>query len=498
MKKLLNKLSVASIVVASFTASCEKDYLETAPTTAVASTAVFATVEDAEKALNGMYRSFLRQWYGSQALGGLSGNKILMDVLGEDLVLTGQSNGWWISEYRWLSHRNISNTVAVRFNYLYHYTFVAHANQIIENIVDAAGDDAQRANIIAQAKALRAWAYFQMIQLYGERYVAGTTNSQLGVPLKLSTSTETLPRNTVEEVYTQINQDLDEAIAGLTTSRKDGFKAYININVAKGLKARVALTQQNYTVAAQMASEARQGFPLMTPEQYMEGFNSVANPEWMWGVVHPVDHTTYFYSFFAYMSVNFNSTNIRTNPKAIFSVLYDQISATDIRKQLWDPTGADTDYDIPPGGQRHPYINRKFRATSSTISTGDVVIMRAAEMYLIEAEALANIPGRESDAQDVLFELVSSRDPDYVKSTNTGQALIDEILLQRRIELWGEGFRFYDLKRLNQPLDRSGGNHNGTLTGGTTTVPAGDMKWQFLLPEREVLYSLGVVEQNPM
>lgn len=50
-----------------------------------------------------------------------------------------------------------------------------------------------------------------------------------------------------------------------------------------------------------------------------------------------------------------------------------------------------------------------------------------------------------------------NRDASYTLSTNTGQALIDEIMVQRRVELWGEGFRFLDLKRLNLPLDRTVG-----------------------------------------
>ncbi len=68
---------------------------------------------------------------------------------------------------------------------------------------------------------------------------------------------------------------------------------------------------------------------------------------------------------------------------------------------------------------------------------GDPVYMRAGEMYLIEAEAKAKY--NDATAQDVLFTLVSNCDPGYVKSTKTGQALVDEIILQRRMELWGKG-----------------------------------------------------------
>jgi hypothetical protein len=80
----------------------------------------------------------------------------------------------------------------------------------------------------------------------------------------------------------------------------------------------------------------------------------------------------------------------------------------------------------------------------------------------------------------ILFDLESSRDPQYVLSANTGQALVDEILIQRRIELWGEGFRFLDLKRANAPLDRTGANHDIGITNGVMNVPPTDKRWQWL------------------
>jgi len=134
----------------------------------------------------------------------------------------------------------------------------------------------------------------------------------------------------------------------------------------------------------------------------------------------------------------FNSTNIRTNPKAINSLLYNQIPATDVRKQLWDPTGTNTTFPSS-GGVRKPYMARKFLSGGGSASSiGDVPNMRAAEMYLIEAEAKARLGGQDAAAQSVLYQLVSKRDPAYVQSVNTGRRLFNEILVYRRIELWGE------------------------------------------------------------
>ena len=104
---------------------------------------------------------------------------------------------------------------------------------------------------------------------------------------------------------------------------------------------------------------------------------------------------------------NFNSTVLRTQPRAINATLWNSIPATDIRKQCRDLTGATV--PVPPGGARVPYQNKKYLAKSDALSTGDVPYMRAAEMYLIEAEARAR-QGNNTAAQDALFTLKKNRD----------------------------------------------------------------------------------------
>jgi hypothetical protein len=490
---IINKI-VAVSLVALLGTGCNKDYLQLDPPSTQTPANIFSTTKNAFAAINGIHRMMYVQWYGSQALGGHSGNMLYMEVLGEDFVMTAQANGWFVSEYRWLSHRNDNSTIS-RFSYGFYYTIIGNANVIIQNIDNAEGPEADKKLIKGQAYAYRAWSYFQMIQLFGERFDKTKANDGLGLSLVLEPQTGALPRSTVAEVYTQINADIDQAITLLNGITRPA-KSHLNVNVAKGIKARVALTQQNWPVAAQMASEARQGFSLMSNAQYLAGFSDTGNPEWIWGIDHRDDHPTYFYSFYAYLG-NFSSTNTRGNPKAILSTLYNQISATDVRKQLWDPTGTNTSFPIVAGGTRFPYMTRKFLLANPGNSNGDLVFMRAAEMYLIEAEALARQGGQEVAARQALFTLAKQRDPNYVLSTNSGQALIDEIMIQRRVELWAEGFRFYDLKRLNLPLDRTGANHNNTLAQ-KMQEPAGTLNWQFLIPRTEIEYTLGIVQQNPL
>jgi hypothetical protein len=495
MKKIIRNTIYLLLSVITFAGTgCKKDYLQLNPPDAQTPASIFSTTKNAFAAINGMHRMMYVQWYGTQALGGHSGNMIYMDVLGEDYVMTAQANGWFISEYRWLGHRNDASTIC-RFSYGFYYTLIGNANVIIANIDNAVGPESDKKLIKGQAYAYRAWCYFQMIQLFGERYDKTKANDGLGLSLVLQTQTGAVPRSTVAEVYAQINADIDEAITLLDGIPRPA-KSHLNVNVAKGIKARIALTQQNWAVAAQMAAEARQGFSLMSDADYLDGFSDTNNPEWMWGIDHRDDHPTYFYSFYAYLG-NFSSTNTRGNPKAILSTLYNQISATDIRKQLWDPTGANPNFPLVAGGTRKPYMTRKFMLDNPGNSNGDLVFMRSSEMYLIEAEALARQGGQEGAARQALYTLAHQRDPNYVLSANSGQALIDEIMIQRRVELWAEGFRFYDLKRLNLPLDRTGGNHNNTLAQ-KMQEPAGTLNWQFLIPRAEIEYTLGVVQQNPL
>ncbi len=162
--------------------------------------------------------------------------------------------------------------------------------------------------------------------------------------------------------------------------------------------------------------------------------------------------------------------------------------------------GNHPDVELTAAHKRYAYTSQKFLVLDNGDSRIDIPLMRAAEMFLIEAEAYAR-KGSDTKAAQVLFDFVSSRDDAYVLSTNTGQTLIDEIMIHRRVELWGEGFRFDDLKRLNQGLVRkvgpiNTGAHNVSFIGNVVNVPASDKRWVFLIPKAEL--DVNPIEQNPI
>ena len=488
-------LILLAFVFSMISFSCETVYLDASPTASIDAGAAYSTTKNAAAAINGIYRSFVVRYLSSQGHSGHPAMMIILDHLGEDMVIGTTAASWHVGETRWTAHRSDVNVLS-QFPYEMYYRFIGNANIGIANIDKAVGPQSEKNSLKGEALALRAFSYFNLVQLYGKRYdAAAKPNAQLGVPLVLEPTTEGKARNTVEDVYTQINKDLDAAAALLTSARAN--KSHINLNVVKGLQARVALVQQNWANAAKYAAEARAGYLPMTAAQYTDGFQDITNSEWMWGFDHLEDQTEYFGGYHSYISCNYNSTVIRTYPKAINSLLYNQISPTDIRASMWvrTPTAANT--IVPPGGVRVPFLNQKFRlpGVPSTSAMGDVPYMRAAEMYLIEAEAKVRL-GDNAGAATVLSALIKTRDANYVTSTKTGTALLDEILLHRRIELWGEGHRFLDLKRTNAPLNRNGANHIASVVLLYDVAP-GDVRWEFLIPRREINSNTAIV-QNPL
>lgn len=460
--------------------SCSDDFLDKKPTEFVDHDAATKTTENLMTTLNGIHRSLYIN-YEYQNESGLGGLMEQTDIVGDDIVFP-ITNGWFLAVYNWTALSN-ENSQDIRYPYRTYYEIIRNANTIINAADVAIGAVEDKNSVKGQALLYRAFCHFQLVQLFGKRYVNGTTNSQLGVPLILTVGNDNFPRSTVEEVYAQINKDLDEANVLLVGYAKPN-NSHLNLRVAQGLKARVALTQGNWAIAADYAKKARTGMSLMTATEYKSGFNDYTNREWMWGSHINEVQTQYFANFGAYMSRNFSSTVIRSCPKAINSKLYNMIPTTDVRSAIFDKTGKHTDLGLSSAFAKFPYTSQKFLSVSTGDSRCDVPYMRAAEMYLIEAEAKARLG--QADAATVLFDFEKERNPAYVLSANTGQALVDEILLQRRIELWGEGFRFFDLKRTNSDLDRTGANHDSGIVNGVLIVPATDKRWQWLIPKAEI------------
>jgi hypothetical protein len=116
-------------------------------------------------------------------------------------------------------------------------------------------------------------------------------------------------------------------------------------------------------------------------------------------------------------------------------------------------------------------------------------------MLLIEAEAIVHQGGRDTEVQNLLNELHAVRQTAPVAVTETGSALLDLVLLERRFELWGEGFRGRDIKRLKIGLDREGSNHNPVVCL-VTTMPPEDDRWNYKIPQGEIDANHNIDEED--
>ena len=508
--KRINYIIISTILLALINGTCKKEYLDTFPTQGIGAAKAISNTDNAMASLNGIHRS-LYSWSGSNQAEVAEATMIInRDMLGEDLVMTGAANGWFNTTYQWSAHREESNSI-VYYTWKIYYMYILNANIIINNIDNATGAPAVKKAIKGEALCFRAWSHFQLVQFFAKRYDATTVpNVQPGIPVMVTTNYDGQPRATVEEVYVQIIRDLDSAIVNLAGYSRAN-NSHFNFDVARGIRARVALTMQDWATAATMAGLARIGsgtpaspkYTLMTNADYKAGFNLYTNKEWMWGsgIISDQVIAPGFATFLGYMSRNVGSGNIRGNPKAINTVLYNNpiFTSTDVRKANFDPTGLHASLGLTSDFTKKPYTSQKFLASDAVTVKGDVVYMRAAEMYLIEAEAYARMGGQDAAARTALNALRQNRETvpaNYVASTATGAALIDEIMLNRRLELWGEGFRYTDLKRLNLPLYRTGANHTLSLCI-VTSIPAGDVRWEWLIPKQEINANKLMV-QNPL
>jgi hypothetical protein len=490
------------IITLLVTASCSSDFLETHSTTRVDEGVVFLNTKNAQMALDGVFKRMYYNGDQSQNYMGYETMLVMSDLMGED-ILFGARTTLFLQSYNWSVHRTISSAM-MNYCYRYHYNIIANVNLIIQGIDGAEGLQSERDYIKGKALTVRAAHYFNLVRMWAKRYdyQSGTENNQLGVPLILDTETGTDPRPqaTVEEIYTAINKDLDEAIELLEGMPTRTNKIHPDQSVAKGLKSRVALTIGMWEDAAKYAREARTSELKLSTTLYTETpsrFCSQSNSEWMWGTKRIKSEDEGFSSLQVFFG-NTDAITTREGPKCIYNHLYHKINDTDKRKGCFAATEAIANSDAfsRPSTTKVPaYFNNKYMVPDHKDPQVDCPYMRVAEMYLNEAEALARL-GKNSEAQQVLFELVTTRDPAYTKSANTGADLVEEVLLQRRIELWGEGFRYFDLKRMNLPLDRATpailpdgnteiSNHNASWAQ-YLEIPAGDKKWQFLFSDNEL------------
>lgn len=486
----INKVLIGILAITAL--SCSRD-LDTEPAKLVSKEQISEDPSVLEKALNGIYLELRNHGSGGTTTHtdfGLMSIKAGVDLLSNDVIQAKDQHLGRYYDYKARENDNFTN--AIVWNTFYSKIFVV--NGLLEQIEKSGVNDGNK-HIYGQLLALRAYSYFYLVRFYAHTYK--NSKDDLGVPLVLTTTDSSTPkaRAKVQEVYDQIKKDIEQAIVSLSSFNRKN-PAHIDQRTAKAIASEIYLEIEDYNKAASYASEARSGLTLMSEVDYIgAGFSNITNPEFIWGFDNNSQTKSignFYASFFSmYDSTNEGYAGAAGIYKIIDERLYKEIPETDYRKKVFNGA-SESSYVFNGKTKKHPaYVSRKFKDT--TFFEGDYIYIRASSLYYIEAEALARL-GRETEAKQVLYEITSKRDTGYTLSSKFGQNLIEEIILQKRIELWGEGYAWFDIKRLGKEIERDYPTSNHTF--GKFNIPAGSNKFRFQIPISEVNNNPSII-QNP-
>jgi len=533
MKRNIIYLLIPCLLV--LNTSCEDEFLERKPTDAIASGDALATTANMRLVIDGLHRLLYAQSQvilpgGSSSYSGEHYWVPADDAIVGNVIHSAPGNGWLRDELQWNAHTLPTDGIN-EHRWYQRYHVIASASAIINKVeADDIPVDGELADILGQAYAYRTYAYYDLVTHYAKGYLVGSPATDPGVPLQTGTAPPYTsgPRVTVQDIYDQMESDIDNAIAFFEEAdpRCEGAtycKSNLNLNTAYGLKARVALSRGDWETAASSAVAARSGYPLMDETDWKSGFNTLDLPEVIWGSNVISTETVFFRSYFYLMSNTFNGSQNRGNPKIFNAEMYGRIPDTDYRKDVVLPlapntnpsanndeggsAATDPNYDDQArfefvrdsirsvygtnetGHNTHPYMHYKMKnKAAGTIDPDDIILMRSAEMYLIEAEAEA-MQGNIGPAQAALQALGGARDGAYdANAFTTVDALMDEIKLQWYVEMYGEGFGYENHIRWDEPLDltNSGADLGYYGDGFQQAAPSANDDWVWKIPQAEI------------
>ena len=411
-------------------AGCSGDFLDKEPTDSVSSDEV-GVPGNAERLFNGAWYNLFE--YGTTYANiGYRALQCQDDMMADDVV--SRPAYGFNSSYQF-NDIAIPNNSRTSFAWYLIYKTIDNCNTAIA--ID--GDSEEFFQAKGQALALRAFCYLHLAQHYQFTYLKDPTAPCVPIYTEPTTS-ETAPKakSTVAQVYQRVFDDLNLAQSYLKnyTRKGDGQKFKPNTNVVNGLLARAYLLTGQWEEAAKAAVAARQGYSLMTTTAEYEGFNNVSNKEWIWGHPQTLAQSDASYNFY-YLGATYVGaySSFMADPH-----FRDTFSEGDIRLGLFQ-------------WMREGYLGyKKFHMRAD--DTADIVLMRASEMLLIEAEALAR-EGFPEKAVIPLNELRHARGlGDYDLTGKSQDDVVNEILMERRRELWGEGFSITDILRTQQSVKR--------------------------------------------
>lgn len=362
--------------------------------------------------------------------------------------------------------------------YKNYYEIINNTNLLITNAHNA-GD--KKDEIKGQALIIRARCYYNLVRLYQHTYIIA--KDKLGVPLQLepsSATSERLPRATVAEVYGQIEKDLLEAIELYPVANTNMTK--YDVDVAYFLLADMYLTMNEWKKASDAAEKITRKYSLMSNEEYRAGFYE-KNGEWILGYEQTDDDSWYYNSIGC---VWYWEPGTQWAAKMFYPT-------KDFVEKVITKNDARYTFRVNPI-KKNLYISDKFndRPKGGQPILSDMCDLRAAEMYLVEAEAKAHQAGKEAEALKILNDLQTLRNAPVTKASDN---LLEAIYLERRKELYGEGIDLWDTKRLQRGIVRVKDDENGGHDY-SVNIPANSNKLVLQIPRYEMTNNKNIV-QNP-
>jgi hypothetical protein len=487
-------------------AACSGDKLETQPTDSVSGTTLFSDAKAAMVPLNGLYRSMYTSGWSTTGnthqCFGVSAYCLASEVMGDDFVMGAQGSGWFWFDAAYNVKGRFTNSAWRSYDLWYaFYTWIANANYVIaaEETMGGATEDVNY--VIGQAYAVRAYSYFQLAQWFARTYKGHESEPCAPIYNEPTFKTTTgQPRATVADVYKQIDSDLEKALT-LLKGIPQQDKTHMAYAVTCGIASRVALVEENWSKALELAKEAIDNSGCsVQPVAAITGMNSVGYGDVMWGAKIKSDQAGMYASLFAHMDPAV--AYAARAPKQISRWLYNKIDENDQRRAWWNPD--------------ENYLQKKFSFSNVSTWEGDYVWMRVEEMYFNAAEAACRL-GDEAQAKNYLMAVMSQRDPSYAcektgtalgaLTTDETGSLLEEILIQKRIELWGEFGRTFDIRRLKQGFQRTSdqGWPDGLLLKDKSgalrpTANPENYMWVLTIPQAEFDGNINMTvdkDQNP-
>ncbi|MBR2945723.1 MAG: RagB/SusD family nutrient uptake outer membrane protein [Bacteroidaceae bacterium] len=507
MKKFYKSILGAGVMAMTLSAmtSCMD---ETEPTTVATDAQVQSSPSAAKGLLMAMpanfnYATFFDSWtdaghcyfgYGSI----MHIRDIMTADLGENTTNYSHWSAWARNKYQGQDYRY------AQYFWNYYYQFILSTNKTI-GLINPETATEEQLGYLGGGYAFRALLYLDMARMF-EFLPTDVTdgvnehgNNVVGLtcPIiseKMSTAdAANNSRADHAKMAAFIEEDLNLAEKYIVNLNERANNTLPDLACVYGLKARLYMWNEDYENAAIYARKAidASSVPVISKERYLDtktGFNTAS--DFMWAASYTSEDWAVQTGIINWTSWLSNQTNFGyTGPSTglyniIDAKMYSQISDTDFRKLLYKaPEGSAlvgqepfllpemaTDDNVPA------YTAIKFRpaqGNSGEYSEGaasSYPIMRVEEMYFIEAEAVAH-SDETKGAQLAEAFMKTYRDPNYVCNTRN---VIDDIVFQKRVELWGEGQTFYDIKRLNMSVTRgyTGTNHYSTACLNTNGRPA--------------------------